>query len=101
MADMISRAAAHEMVKGLQKWCITLPGNPRITQVGYMSDDVRFGLDRLPAVDAAPVVRCKDCKHSYFASNRVPDEQCLGCGKHGIDVTDDWYCAYGERRESE
>lgn len=67
MDDLISRVAAHEMVKGLQEWCITLPGNPRITQVGYMSDAVRFGLDKLPTVDAAPVVRCKDCKHWALA----------------------------------
>lgn len=44
------------------------------------------------------VVRCKDCKHCYFASNRVPDEQSHACEKHGIDVTRDWFCADGERR---
>ena len=44
------------------------------------------------------VVRCKDCKEYYFASNRVPHEQSWACGKHGIDVTPDWYCADGEGR---
>ena len=51
------------------------------------------------ALDLVKVVRCRDCKHSYFASNRVPDEQCWTCGKHGIDVTTDWFCADGERRD--
>lgn len=44
------------------------------------------------------VTRCRDCTHCYFASNRVPNEQTYACGKHGIDVTPDWYCADGERR---
>lgn len=95
--DLISRAAAHEMVKGLQKWCITLPGNPRITQVGYMSDDVRFGLDRLPVVDAAPVVHaewvadgpgltCSACQEwvdsevYYMLSPRQNPTYCPYCG---------------------
>jgi len=44
------------------------------------------------------LIRCKDCKHCYFASNRIPCEQTYACGKHGIDVTPDWYCACGERK---
>lgn len=45
------------------------------------------------------IVRCKDCKECYFASNRIPSEQTFACGKHGIDVTPDWFCADGERKE--
>jgi hypothetical protein len=45
------------------------------------------------------IVRCKDCKECYFASNRIQREQTFACGKHGIDVTQDWFCADGERRE--
>ena len=43
------------------------------------------------------LVRCKDCKHCYFASNRIPCEQTLTCEKHGMDITPDWFCADGER----
>lgn len=43
------------------------------------------------------LVRCKDCKECYFASNRIQSEQTFACGKHGIDVTPDWFCADGER----
>ena len=56
--------------------------------------------DALELLKEQEPVRCKDCKYSYFASNRVPEDQCLVCGKHGIDVTDDWYCADGERRRN-
>ena len=43
------------------------------------------------------LVRCADCKECYFASNRIQSEQTFACGKHGIDVTPDWFCADGER----
>lgn len=46
-----------------------------------------------------PLVRCKDCEHIYFASNRVPDERSYVCEKHGIDIVPDWFCADGERKE--
>ena len=48
--------------------------------------------------DAVPVVRCKDCVESYFASNRIQSEQTLACGKYGIDVTPEYFCADGERK---
>ena len=51
--------------------------------------------DRL-AEKMVEVVRCKDCEHCYFASNRIPSEQNYACGKHGFDVVQDWYCADGE-----
>ena len=50
-----------------------------------------------PTVDAAPVIRCKDCEYSYFADNRVPAEQSFVCGRTGCDVTPDWFCAAGQR----
>ena len=44
------------------------------------------------------IVRCKDCKHWYFADNRIPSEQENVCGRNGIVVSPDWFCADGERR---
>ena len=44
------------------------------------------------------LIRCRDCQHCYFASNRIPDEQSHACGKHGIDVTPDWFCADGKQK---
>lgn len=50
--------------------------------------------------DAVPVVRCKDCKHSFERSERKP----FGCylhGKNGITLHDgDDFCSYGERKEN-
>jgi hypothetical protein len=41
-----------------------------------------------PTVDAVPVVRCKDCKH-YMT---------IHCTCDGCCISDDWYCADGERK---
>ena len=81
--DLISRAAAHEMVKGLQEWCITLPGNPRITQVGYMSDEVLFGLDRLPAVDAVPAVHGRWVIDTAFGNDVMSNGRMVLCSECG------------------
>lgn len=56
-------------------------------------------IDRLAtAVDAEVVVRCRDCKHSWEDIGGL-------CCSHGvcIDLTvpDDFYCAYGIRKEGE
>lgn len=53
-------------------------------------------LELLKEQDA--VVRCKDCKYWYFADNRIPCEQENVCGRNGIAVTPDWFCADGERK---
>ena len=45
-------------------------------------------LDKFPTIDAVPVVRCKDCKH------RFKDSWC-----EYADDDDNFYCAYGERKE--
>lgn len=53
-------------------------------------------IDNAPTVDAVPVVRCKDCKHSW------EDIGGLTCS-HGVCVDcvvlGDFYCANGERND--
>ena len=51
-------------------------------------------------LDMHPLVLCKDCKYWYFADNRIPCERENVCGRNGIVVTPDWFCADGERRET-
>lgn len=43
------------------------------------------------------IVRCKDCKYWYFADNRIPCERENVCGRNGIVVTPEWFCADGKR----
>lgn len=53
-----------------------------------------------PAVDAVPVVRCKDCKHMDNGHcdihSEEPDQITTG---YWFECDDDFFCAYGERRE--
>ena len=55
--------------------------------------EAKLTLDSIPTVDAVPVVRCKDCKHL--------DQDSRFCFKCMDWVKDTWFCANGERRESE
>lgn len=52
-------------------------------------------MEDAPGVDAVEVVRCKDCKM------RCPESVCLvkHCTLTGVQVDDDDFCSYGERRE--
>ena len=66
-----------------------------------MEDDFKKAIKNMPKgiiVDAVPVVRCKDCVHSY-------DDLCGLCCAYGVCVDcivpSQFYCAYGERKEDE
>lgn len=67
---------------------------------GTFSDGVQWLLeyiDALPPVDAVEVVRCKNCKH---AEHWYGDKsRCFLWHEGGIDVFDDGYCSYGERKD--
>lgn len=108
--DLISRAAAiaeideylHELDSCISEPDLKLDGYKNGLQVAIQE------LNALPAVDAVPVVRCKDCK--YYAINRLtkayePDKRfnpsvCI-IGEFARPRKPDWYCADGERRDSE
>jgi len=97
MDDTISRAAAIEYLMTNMGWR---------DEAGYKVITDLF--NGIPAVDAVPVVRCRDCK--YYAINRLtkayePDKRfnpsvCI-IGEFARPRKPDWYCADGERRESE
>lgn len=55
--------------------------------------------EHAPTIDAVEVVRCKDCKHSehWYGDKCL----CSLWSELGIDVFEDGYCSYGERREDE
>ena len=59
-------------------------------------------VEDIKPADVVPVVRCKDCKHCYFADNRVPDEQGWVCEINSSEpVNLNGFCSYGERRKQE
>ena len=51
-------------------------------------------IDGAPAIEAEPIVRCKDCKYNY--ANMIPNGK--GCQQNVyIEVDDNFFCADGER----
>lgn len=60
---------------------------------------LRRELRGLSPADVAPVVRCRDCKHYYFADNRIPQEQRYVCEISGEIWKPDDFCSYGEMKE--
>ena len=63
---------------------------------------LREALGRVETVDAVPVVRCKDCIHYQFASNRAfgfPVKQCKWTGFEDIDDYD--FCSSGRRKDGD
>ena len=58
---------------------------------------VEMVVEDTPAVDAVPVVRCKDCK--WWSRNvGIVDSPNGHCFSHDIDPNGYDFCSYGERK---
>ena len=44
------------------------------------------------------LIRCKDCKHYYYADNRIPQEQRYTCALDGDRWKPEDFCSYAERK---
>ena len=59
--------------------------------------DVKFDIEEMPTIDAAPVVRCKDCIRRYDT------DECPMCflieGKYYEYTNENGFCDRGERKE--
>lgn len=55
-------------------------------------------INAMPTVDAVPVVRCKECKHSMQVNGMVGLVWCNHLAEVGTWVEKDFFCADGERR---
>lgn len=79
MTDMISKIAALKEID----WAINLAMDD---EMHYAMCTLGERIEELPAIDAVPVVRCKDCKHR-------------GGYNCPIDRTDgDGFCHRGEKK---
>lgn len=101
MDDLISRAVAIDYLMTNMGWR---------DEDGYEVDDadekraiITDLVNGIPAVDAVPVIRCRDCKY-YMEHNDKQGGNCnhLDCdGEYEFSIDGDWFCADGERRDSE
>lgn len=107
MEDLISRAAAIDYLMTNMGWR---------DEDGYEVDDadekraiITDLVNGIPAVDAVPVVRCRDCKHRPHYDERkdlvFPDLvcvcQCVDDDFYSWMPDDDWFCVDGERRDDD
>ena len=81
MSDLISRSWMMEQLDGL--------GDTRLIKRNFVAM-----VTNAPAVDAVPVVRCRECKHHHDCETHF-------CDALGMDCPDDseFFCSYGERKE--
>lgn len=104
MDDLISRAAA--IKKFAEKREVWYGNGPLPSNESLMWQAAMSITEELPAVDAMPVVRCRDCKYYdrrwFTCENDVLLIKIDDCGCHPpFRVDDDWFCADGERRDSD
>ena len=106
MDGLISRAAAIEYLMTNMGWR---------DEDGYEVDDADEKraimtdlVNGIPAVDAVPVVRCKDCKFGKLCFDADGHRliQCTNTKYPTANVETwplelDWYCAGGERRDGD
>ena len=72
----------------------------RLVRLGALS--IKSALDEAPTIDAVPVVRCKDCKHSDKI-RKWNGVEYLGCCRNYCDIHEVYsnhFCSYGERRNN-
>lgn len=106
MMDLISRQAAIKAIDDLPN-CYNGYSDTydKAYIIGVLEEQPRGDVpdrkvgerDMFELIDAVPVVRCKDCKHSeLWHSDR---RRCFLWCETGNSVWDDGYCSYGERSE--
>ena len=83
-ADLIENQQRH--IEALMKANDSL--KDAIARRDKQIEDMNHTLDKMPTIDAVPVVRCKDCKY------RFNDSWC-----EYVDDDDNFYCAMGQRKE--
>ena len=61
-------------------------------------ENIVMMINQADTVDAVPIVRCKDCV--YAQSAEINNKGYRICPASGMEITDDDFCSYGERRKS-
>lgn len=69
-------------------------------EVEWGYEGIREDLYSLPVVDAAPVVRCKDCQN-WKRNVGLTDSPNGHCFEHDIDTNGRDFCSYGERKDND
>ena len=65
-------------------------------QCAVVSDDIYQQIANLPTADVVEVVRCSECEYGKKAT--INDKGFKICPASGMEITDNDYCSYGERK---
>ena len=57
-------------------------------------------INQFPAVNAVPVVRCRDCKH-WYKETLFCDYMQYGEAQERVNWYADDFCSYGERKDGD
>ena len=60
------------------------------------AEGAMYELDYVPTADVVEVVRCSECEYGKKAT--INDKGFKICPASGMEITDNDYCSYGERR---
>jgi hypothetical protein len=94
MAEYIERSAGVSILRAKANMAVLMDSAPYFEKAAQM-------LEKLPAADVAPVVRCKDCKHRVYKYMNEEIGEIGGCGLFNRAMSNDDFCSYGERKESD
>lgn len=95
MAEYIERSAGVSILRAKANMAVLMDSAPYFEKAAQM-------LEKLPAADVAPVVRCKDCKHLCVWNRK---DIYAFCPKTNIVFlpfdkdTRTFFCSYGERKD--
>ena len=98
MSDLISRKTLIKEVEESNK-CNPHKGNIEKQMHSHEHRHFLCMIIKQPAIDAVPVVHCKDCKH-WGCGLPMETEYAKCCGFGGYMVGKEGYCVYGELRSS-
>ncbi len=62
-------------------------------------NEMRARLQRIPAADVIPVVRCRDCRFARFGPEWIICENFNGLCTTALGLED--FCSHGERRQQD
>lgn len=100
MAEYFDREVCLSILRAKANMAVLMDAAPYFEKAAQM-------LEKLPAADVAPVVRCKDCKHYRNYPNGLcylhtePKTNARGYSGEAVCVEPDDFCSYGERKKVE
>lgn len=68
-----------------------------VTDSNATMADAKRVLEDIPAINIAPVVRCRDCK--YLVRATVNSNGFLICNVSDMEITLEDFCSYGEKMD--